>query len=209
MPILSRLQDDDTALLSAYRKYIKTCSLVIFFVMTLLAALAEPFVVAVYGEKWQPAVIFLQIFCLSFMFYHIHAINVSLLLAKGRSDLNLRIEIAKKLIVAVGLVVSIPLGVLAICITSLVTSQLSLIVNTYYTRKLFNFGYLKQWKDFSPYILYSLISCIPSITLSYSSINSWICLFAGGILSFLTYLLILIFTKDEAKIGRASCRERV
>lgn len=198
LPILSKLQDDDTALLNVYRKYIKTCSMVIFFVMLLLAALAEPFVIAVYGEKWQPAVIFLQIFSLSYMFYHINAINVSLLLAKGRSDLNLRIEIIKKIIIAIGLVVSIPLGVLAICLASLFTSQLSLIVNTHYTRKLFNFGYLKQWKDFSPYIIYSLISCIPSFTLSYSSLNPWICLFIGGILSFIIYLSILFYTKDEA-----------
>ncbi len=43
-PILASIQDDETRLINAYRKYIKVSSLGIFFAVISLAALAEPFV---------------------------------------------------------------------------------------------------------------------------------------------------------------------
>lgn len=198
MPVLSKLQDDDELLIHAYRKYIKTCSLVIFFLMFLLVSIAKPVTVFLYSEKWLPSVIYLQLFCLSYMFYHIHAINVNLLIAKGRSDLNLRIEFIKKIIFFTGLAISLPISVMAMCITGIITSQLSLIVNTYYTGKLFNFGYWRQWKDFLPYIFYSVFACIPSYLLSFAKIPNLLNILMCSIISTLVYLTILYITGDSA-----------
>lgn len=197
MPILSKMQDDDDLLLRVYRKYIKVCSIIIFYMMFLLFAIGKPTIIFLYGEKWIPSIIFFQIFCLSSMFYHIHAINVNLLLAKGRSDLNLRIEIVKKIISITALIIAIPYGVIAICLTSLITTHLCMFVNTYYTGKLFNFGYLKQWKDFLPYLIISFISVIPAFFISKTDILPILSLIIGGIISTVLYLFILWWKDDE------------
>ena len=97
-PILSKIQDDDKRLIQVYRKYIAVTSLVIFFGMFLLAALAKPLILTLLTAKWLPSVLFLQVFCFALMFDHLCQLNLNILYVKGRSDLVLRLEIIKKTI---------------------------------------------------------------------------------------------------------------
>ena len=62
-PVLSKIQDDNDMLVHVYSRYIRILSMVIFFVMILLAAMARPYILLLYSAKWEAAVIFLQLFC--------------------------------------------------------------------------------------------------------------------------------------------------
>lgn len=201
MPVLSKIQDNDELLVSAYRRFIKMCSMVIFFIMILVAAIGKPIIIFLYTEKWAPCIPYLQVFCFTLMFYHIHAININLLLAKGRSDLMLRLEIIKKVISFTALVIALPFGVMALCISTLITTQLSLIVNTYYAGKLLDMGYLKQWKDFYIYIIYSIIACIPAYTLSFLELPNLLLITISTIVSIPLYIFILYIKKDDSFFG--------
>ena len=70
----------------------------IFPVMVAVAALAEPLVEVVLTDKWLPAVPYLQILCIAFMWDPVMKINHSVLNVKGRTDYFLYAEIWKKLI---------------------------------------------------------------------------------------------------------------
>jgi O-antigen/teichoic acid export membrane protein len=61
-----------------------------------LASVSEPAVKLILTDKWLPSVFYLRIFCISFMFYPIHTANLNAIKAMGRSDLFLKLEIAKK-----------------------------------------------------------------------------------------------------------------
>lgn len=190
-PIMSRFQNDDEKLLSIYRKYIKMTSMVIFFLLTLLAAVSKPLILILLTEKWLDATLFLQIFCFAFMFEHISKLNLNLLQVKGRSDLYLRLEVVKKIIAFLILIASIPLGVVAICLSKIVNGQIALFINTYYTGKLFNLGYVKQFSDFSKFFVVSLVSCLPSFLLTFMNISPVIQLAAGVIVAVLIYYVML------------------
>lgn len=190
-PIMSRFQNDDEKLLSIYRKYIKMTSMVIFFLLTLLAAVSKPLILILLTEKWLDATLFLQIFCFAFMFEHISKLNLNLLQVKGRSDLYLRLEVVKKIIAFLILIASIPLGVVAICLSKIVNGQIALFINTYYTGKLFNLGYVKQFGDFSKFFVVSLVSCLPSFLLTFMNISPVIQLAAGVIVAVLIYYVML------------------
>lgn len=97
-PILSSIQDDDERLASAYRKYIKLASFLIFPLMIGLAVLAKPLIILLLTEKWIMTVVLLQILCFDWMFDHLSIINLNLLYVKGRSDWAFRLEIIKKTI---------------------------------------------------------------------------------------------------------------
>ena len=103
-PVLSSIQEEPERLREAYRKVIKITMLITFACMLGLAAVAKPLILILIGEKWLPAVYFLQIICFSGMLYPLHAINLNILQVKGRSDLFLKLEIIKK-IIAVGPIV--------------------------------------------------------------------------------------------------------
>ncbi len=190
-PLLAKIQDDEEHLIQIYRKYIKVTSLCIFIFSALLCALAKPIILLCLTEKWSNAIIFLNIFALSSMFDHLSTINLNLLKVKGRSDLFLKLEVIKKTIAIALLCISVPFGVLTICISKFVYNQIAVIINTYYTGKLFNLGYIKQVKDFFPYFAFSIIACLPAFALTFTDLPHLIVIVAGGALSLSIYWFFL------------------
>lgn len=203
-PVFSQIQEDESRLMSIYRKYIIMSSMVIFFAMTLLVFLSKPLVIFLLTDKWVNAVIFLQIYSFAVMFDHICQINLNLLQVKGRSDLFLKLEIIKKSISFVILLAAIPFGVIAICISKVIYAQVALFINTYYTGKLFHLGYWQQIRDFMPYLLLSFVACSNIFVLSLLIDSNLAILIIGTILSLLVYTLLLYMKKDEAFLQLSS-----
>lgn len=190
-PLLAKIQDDEEHLIQIYRKYIKISSLCIFIFSAMLCALAKPIILFCLTEKWANAIIFLNIFALSGMFDHLSTINLNLLKVKGRSDLFLKLEVIKKAIALTILCISVPLGVLAICISKFIYNQIAIFINTYYTGKLFHLGYLKQVKDFFPYLAFSIIACLPAYALTFTELPHLVVILLGGTSSLLIYWFFL------------------
>ena len=190
-PILSKIQDDDKRLIQVYRKYISITSLVIFFGMFLLAALAKPLIIALLTDKWVQSVIFLQVFCFALMFDHLCQLNLNILYVKGRSDLVLRLEVIKKTISISMLVAAIPFGVLAICLSRAIYTQIAVFINTYYTGKLFGLGYLAQVRDFIKYLIFSAVAVTPAFMLSFTALHPVATLVVGALIACAIYWLLL------------------
>lgn len=155
-PVLCGIQDDTIRLKEIYRKFLKLSAFVIFPLMIGLAAVAKPFVNIMLGTQWEFCGQLLQIICFSMMWYPIHAINLNLLQVKGRSDLFLRLEIIKKILGISVLCITAPWGLIYMCYGQIFNSLVALIINTYYTGKLIQVGYLKQMRDLLPTIILSL-----------------------------------------------------
>ena len=156
-PVLSTIQDDIPRLQANYRRLLKLSAFIIFPLMMGLAAVAFPMIRLILTPKWEGCSLYLQIICFALMWYPIHAINLNLLQVKGRSDLFLRLEIIKKIVGVCIMCITIPLGITAMCIGMVVSSLISLFINTYYTGKLINIGCLKQIRDLLPILFNSLL----------------------------------------------------
>ena len=153
LPTMSKAQDDPARVKQMTRRAIKTSTYIMAPLMMGLAFCADTVVRLILTDKWMPCVPFLQIFCITYMFYPIHTANLNAIKAMGRSDLFLILEIIKK---AVGLVVTfstIWFGVLVMAYSLLFTSVLSQIINSWPNKKLMNYSYLEQLKDILPGIL--------------------------------------------------------
>jgi hypothetical protein len=129
------------------------------------------------------------------MFDHLCQLNLNILYVKGRSDLVLRLEVIKKTISISMIIAAIPFGVLAICISRALYTQIAVIINTYYTGKLFGLGYVAQVKDFIKYLLYSFLSVLPAFLLTYTSLSSVLVLILGTMIACAMYWFLL--RKDE------------
>lgn len=173
-PVLCQIQDDDERLAQIYRRFLRLSAFLIFPLLVGLSAVAEPFVLLLLKEQWLFAATLLQIICFAMMWYPIHAINLNLLQVKGRSDLFLRLEIIKKAIAVLILCVTIPMGLIAMCVGQILSSLIALIINTNYTGKLIQVGFLCQMRDLLPTLLlslsmwgvvYGITSCLSGIIL--------------------------------------------
>ncbi|MBR1410676.1 MAG: lipopolysaccharide biosynthesis protein [Prevotella sp.] len=192
-PIMSQLQNDDASLIDVYRKYVKSASIVMFFVVMLIIVLAKPLILIILTEKWFEAIIYLQLFCMAEMFNHVTRLNLILLQVKGRSDLYLRLEIIKKTISLVMLLIAAPYGIIAICISQIIYSQAAMYINTYYTKKLFGLSYLMQVRDFVKYLLFAIVACVPAYLFVLLGISNWACVIVGFIVAVFLYSKVLLW----------------
>lgn len=199
-PIFAKLQDNQERLIYIYRKYIRFSSMLIMFAILLLAALAKPVIIILLTDKWASCIIFLQLYALSILTDHIDKLNLNLLIVVGRSDLHLKLEVYKRLISLSILLASIPFGVVGICVSKIIYSQIALIFNTYYAGKLFGIGYWAQMKDFFPYILFGAISVTPTFLLTFTSFSNWTIASFGIVIAISIYFIILKLRKDESLI---------
>lgn len=199
-PILSKLQNDTDRLINVYRKYIKSSSMAIMFLLVLLAALARPIVLFLLTEKWEMCVIYMQIFVFAAMFDHIDRLNISLIQVVGRSDVLLKMEVWKRIISISILLASIPFGVIGICVSKIIYEQVALTFNTRAAGKLFGMGYWAQMKDYMPYAIMSFISCAPAYALTFSALPNVVIILVGGFVSILLYWAMLAFKKDSSYI---------
>lgn len=167
LPTMSNAQDDASRVKSMTRRAIKTSTYIMAPLMMGLAFCATPVVRLVLTDKWLPCVPFLRIFCITYMFYPIHTANLNAIKAMGRSDLFLKLEIAKKIVGMALLLSTMWFGVMAMAYSLLVSSVLSQIINSWPNRKLLNYGYLEQLKDILPGIALAVFMgcCVNIVTL--------------------------------------------
>lgn len=156
LPTMSKAQDDMAAVRSMTRRAIKTSTFLMMPAMIGLAVCAEPLVQLILTEKWLPCVLFLRIFCITYAFYPIHTANLNAIKAMGRSDLFLKLEIIKKTVGIIAILITMWISVQAMAYSFLVTTILNQIINSWPNKKLLNYSYLEQIKDMMPQILLSL-----------------------------------------------------
>ena len=200
-PILCSIQNEDERLADVYRRFLRISAFVIFPLMMGLAAVAEPLVLTLLKEQWLFAATLLSIICFQMMWYPIHAINLNLLQVKGRSDLFLKLEIYKKIVGVIILCITIPMGLIAMCIGGFFSSVIALIINTYYTDKLVHVSYFRQMRDLMPIFLLSVsMGVVVYLVINTFSIHPITQLGIGVVIGFLYYVLLaLLFKFTEFK----------
>ena len=167
LPVLSAEQDHKIQVRDMTRRAIKTSSYIMMPLMAGLAACAEPLVRLLLTEKWLPCVPFLQIFCIVFAFYPLHTANLNAIKAMGRSDVFLKLEVIKKVVETLVLLVTINYGVFAMALGQLFSGILAQVINAWPNRKLLDYHYTQQLKDMMPAILLSVFMglCVAAVTL--------------------------------------------
>jgi len=199
-PIFSKVQNDIPLLKTAYKKVMRLVLFVVTPIMVIMGVLAKPIIVILFTEKWLPMVTILQIICASGVLYPIHLYNLIVLQVKGRSDLFLKLEIIKKVIIAIVLAITLFFGFYALLWGQLICSILALFINTHYAGKMLNYSGFSQLRDISPIFIFSVsMGCamylINTILINQSNLlQLLICGVLGGII----YLGLAFLFKFES-----------
>ena len=196
-PVLSSIQNDEERLSIGYKKLLRLSAFIIFPLMVGLAAVADPFIRLVLTDKWEGTIYYLQILCFALMWYPIHAINLNLLMAKGRSDYFLKLEVIKKIQGVIILCITVPLGLVAMCYGRIVSSLISLVWNTYYTKKIIGYGYTQQMKDLMHILLHTLVMGAITYWVVCMLPNLWLKLIVGILAGMAYYIAGAYLMKFE------------
>lgn len=200
LPTMSNEQDNHVRVKDMTRRAIKISTYIMAPLMIGLAFCTRPIVQLVLTDKWLPCVPYLQIFCVSYLFWPIHTANLNAIKAMGRSDLFLKIEIIKKFIGMILLIITMNISVMAMAYSLLISGLISQIINSWPNRYLLKYSYIDQIKDILPNIVIALIMGGFVYFISYLNLPILVSLvvqiLSGGII----YLILSILTKNDSFI---------
>lgn len=202
LPALATMQDETEALRVKYRQIIQMTMFIIAPVMALLAAVAPILVPLAFKEAWAPAVPYLQLLCIIGALYPLHAINVNLLMVKGRSDLLFKIGLLKRAVSIALLFLAIPYGVIGIIGGQIISSFFSLIPNTYFTAKLIDYSLIAQIRDVIKPIISSCITGIFTwlLIINVTNVHPFIWVTLCSILGSFLYLAVSLIIRSEGTV---------
>ena len=156
LPVLSSEQDNKDSVREMTRRAIKTSSYIMMPIMAGMAVCAEPLIRLLLTEKWLPCVPYMQVFCICYALYPLHTANLNAIKAMGRSDIFLKQEIIKKILITAVIFATMGISAFAIALGEIVSGLASLLINAWPNRKLMGYMYRMQLRDIMPAALASL-----------------------------------------------------
>jgi len=173
LPVMAKQQDDVSCVRELTRRSVQVSAYIMWPLMIGFAVCAESLVCLILTDKWLPAVPFLQVCCITYALHPIHSINLNAVKALGRSDIQLKLEIIKRVIGLTALLVAMWFGPYAMALSALATSLISQILNSWPNQKLLNYSCIQQLGDMLPAVLLSLamgavVSAVGMLDASYA-----------------------------------------
>ncbi len=189
-PVLIKVIDDDTKVRLLLERSIKLVGFILCPIIVALVFFSKPLILSLLTEKWLPTVLLLQILSIDIIFIPINYINLNFLNAKGRSDLFLKLELAKNVITIIVIAATYNFGLVAMTIGYVIASIAGFLLNTYYTKKYITYSAFSQLKDLTPYITSSLCIGVISFYITSYFQNTLLQLGLGTALIAVLYLII-------------------
>lgn len=186
-PLLSEIHEDEARHLEAFKRVTYYTIFITFPVMIMLALLAKPIVIILFTEKWAPCIPILQAFLLARAFLPLNVINAQMLQSKGETKLYMNTYFIAGPLTIVAIIISIPLGVLAMAWATLISGILYYIIFAIVVGRRIGYGFDKSLWDWRMLFL-SILIMSGGIILSTNWLsNLWAQLIIGGIIGFVVY----------------------
>lgn len=157
LPAFSACQDDRVKVKNMVRRSIVTSSYLVFPMMAGLIAVAEPMVKLLLTDQYLPCVPMLRLLCVAYATWPLHVANLQAINALGRSEIFLKLEIIKKAVSVIALIISIPFGIYTMVALRAATDFICTFINAHPNKKLLDYSFYEQWKDVIPSLLVSAV----------------------------------------------------
>lgn len=200
LPTLSEFQDDRARVKAIMRRSTKMSCFVIYPLMVGMIVIAEPMVNLLLGDKWLGAIPFIQIMCVANFFRPITISNWEAIKALGYSGITLKLEIIKKIVDTIILLVSINFGVQAIAWGMVLFNFLCVFINLTPNIKLLNYKIHEQILDAVPTLVISAVMGVFISLLRYVDIGNLSMILCQIVVGVIVYIFLCHMFKEESYI---------
>ncbi len=158
-PILAEVQKNADKFNSTFNTFLNILTLLACFCFGLLFITAKPFILFFLTETWKESIIYLQLLCIGGVFINLQSFYTNLFIVKGLTGLQLRISIISKVLNLIILLITAPLGMLALIIGQVVAELINLVVHQIASSSLSSHSFIKQITNLLQILIPSLIIC--------------------------------------------------
>lgn len=198
LPVFSTIAHDRVRLVGALRSSLRMAMFLFVPCMVGLSIVARPLIDVLYGARWAPSAPIFAVLALSATLWPIHVLNLAAINAQGRSDLFFRLEIIKQLASITLVIIFSRWGPLAIAWSVFFGGALSAGLNTYYTGRLLNYGWIAQITDQAPAIVLSALAAVPGWAILHWGTSTTPVMITAIVVSAVTYLSMALMLKNRA-----------
>ncbi len=204
-PAFSKIQDDNERLKRGYLKNITYIGLFSFPLLGGLAVVAPEFVKVVFGDKWEAAILPLQILSIAGMLYAVGTPINPLLLAKGRADIDLKMTFLRLAMISLFVFLGSRYGIVGVASAISIFAFVFIPVFQNIVNSLIKMTMKEYYDSVAAALWSSLIMCSCLLLYRYAGIrflgfNEVILLVSSVIFGGILYLFFLkIFKFDQWK----------
>ncbi len=180
------------------RRSIMTSTFIIFPAMAGLAGIAEPLVELLLTDKWLSCTPFLVFSCFVYALWPIHTANLQAIKALGYGGTFLKLELVKKGIGLIFLLLTIPFGIYAMMIGRCVSAVICWAINVAPNRRILKYGLRTQLLDVAPAGVLSLIMFAIVYLIGKIHLHSILVMFIQIIIGGVFYVVMSSLFKMEA-----------
>ena len=156
-PTLAQVADDRGRYVNVFRKMLRFASFVSFPAMTGLALIAREFIILVGGEKWAESGTVLAMLCMHGAFVPISTLYSSLMVSRGRSDVNMGCTVGQSFVTWGGLIALYPYGLHAMVLYFVAASVAWLLVWQWWAKRLVGLRWRDALSDTLPFLAFSVV----------------------------------------------------
>lgn len=209
-PVLSTINDDRPRLIRVFGKYIRTTAFFIFPIMGLLIVVANPLIISLITDKWSESVPMLQVLSLAGMFSPFIILYYDLLNTIGRSDINFKMEIVKKIFLSLAIALALILKgpIMSLIWIWVAYTLLSFVATAIISSRVVGYKVRYLIKDITPYFVLMLLSAAISLTTYLFVTNHWLQLLVASLLFAVIYISVAALFKMEIWLECLSLAKR-
>ncbi|MCR5569312.1 MAG: lipopolysaccharide biosynthesis protein [Paludibacteraceae bacterium] len=196
-PTMSNYSDNVERVKQLMSRAIKTSSYVTFFFLSILTTVSEPLIRLLLTDKWIECVPYMQIICISRMWAAVSSVNMQAIKSVGRSDELLKLEVFKKPIFILFVLIAVHISVFAVALTMPLYSIYAMLMNMKPSKKLLGYSYKEQIADLAPAFLMSLLVVAVTYPLVFLPIPDLLVIIVQFVVGTVVYVSTSLLTNNE------------
>ncbi len=130
-PAFSAVQDDRERFNKNYLRSFNMLAMLMFAITVTLIIASRPFISVALTEKWLPSVPYMQLFFIEGFFFPLLLFNQNILLSAGLSGTSLKIDLARKAVILIGILIVWRIGIRALIIGQVAATAAALILSCF------------------------------------------------------------------------------
>jgi len=195
--LLVKIQNDDVRFRRVFREIARKISIITFPIMLVLIVVAHPLIYVLLTEKFIASVPYFQLLCFASLFAPLYGLNISALNSRGKSKITFRLEIIKKVLILLSVVICFHFGIIAMLTGYVLACFIAYLISTFYLKTDLKHYIKHQITDFIGCIVIGISIAACDFGLSFLIHNNHLLLGIQVITSGILYILsIKLFYKE-------------
>lgn len=192
-PIFCKLNNEEgiESFKDKFLKYVHLSAFLFFPLNILLIAIAKPLILILLTNKWEGCIIYMQILGFAYMLDPILRLNSYFPIILGRTDIVIKMEVIKKTIAVLFLIIGAMISIKAICIGMVMYNLADLLVSTFFMNKLAGIGIKEELKMMARPLIYNFGILLLVLLVNSFVTNNWLTIATDIVVIGAIYLLLL------------------